>query len=176
MRDHLVSAGGRLFAERGPAKVSVEDILAEVDISRRTFYTHFANKFELLGGVINPVLENGAQKLAAACQAQPQSLLNGIVDCYRELWESHSDALTIIAALDPAVMPYIESGHRKFGAALKKILKQAERAGQLRNDDALYTFRIISRTAVPLLKIYADHPDGSELYRSAMLSLLGKTD
>jgi hypothetical protein len=40
--------------------------------------------------------------------------------------------------------------------------------------DATCSFRIISRTAVPLLKIYADHPNGSALYHDAMLALLSE--
>jgi hypothetical protein len=83
------------------------------------------------------------------------------------------DALSVIALLKPEVMPYIESGHRKFGAALKKLLKLAEKSGTLRNNDAQYTFSIITRTAVPLLKIYADHPERGSLYRKAILALLG---
>ena len=83
------------------------------------------------------------------------------------------DALSVIALLKPEVMPYIESGHRKFGAALKTLLKLAEKSGTLRNNDAQYTFRVITRMTVPLLKIYADHPERESLYREAMLTLLG---
>lgn len=174
VREQLVAAGGRLFAAHGLVQVSVEDILAEAEISRRTFYSYFANKFELVAGLINPALAAGADMLVAV-RAQPaEQVLPGIVDCYRQLWDKHSDALTVISSLDPVVMPYIEQGHRQFGAALKAVLEVAETTGQLRNDDALRTFKIISRTAVPLLKIYADHPDGDRLYREAMLALLGK--
>lgn len=167
-------AGGRLIAERGVAQVSVEDILAAADISRRTFYSYFGNKYELVAGLINPALAAGADMLKALAEQPADTLLPGIVDCYRRLWDLHSDGLTVIAALDPAVMPYIENHHRKFGSALKRALTRAERAGLLRNNDAAYSFRVISRTAVPLLKIYADHPNGSALYRDAMLALLSE--
>ena len=58
--------------------------------------------------------------------------------------------------------------------AMELGITRAERAGLLRNNDAAYSFRVISRTAVPLLKIYADHPNGSALYRDAMLALLSE--
>lgn len=157
------------------SQVSVEDILAAADISRRTFYSYFGNKYELVAGLINPALAAGADMLEALVEQPAEALLPGVVDCYRRLWALHSDGLTVIAALDPAVMPYIESGHRKFGSALKAVLERAEHAGLLRNNDATCSFRIISRTAVPLLKIYADHPNGSALYRDAMLALLSET-
>jgi AcrR family transcriptional regulator len=174
VRDRLVTTGCHLFAERGLANVSVEDILIEVKISRRTFYGYFANKYELAASIINSVLEDGSGMLADLPNRQPEFLLPGIVDCYLHLWASHSDALSVINSIEPEVLPYIEDGHQKFGTALKELLKQAEKAGVLRNDDATYTFKVISRTAVPLLKIYSGHSDGESLYRDAMLALLGK--
>ena len=174
VRDRILVTGGRLLAERGLAQVSVEDILAEAKVSRRTFYGYFANKYELVASIINPALAEGTRILAEAARQSPERLLPGIVDCYLSLWESQRDALSAIASLEPGVMPYVESDHRKFGAALKQLLALAEKAGVLRNNDANYTFRIITRTAVPLLKIYADHPEGQSLYREAMLALLGK--
>lgn len=174
VRDELVSTGSRMIAERGLAQVSVADILAEVGISRRTFYGHFANKHELVASVLNAALATGTELLNETRKQSPTSAVNGIVDCYLELWDAHRDALSIIAALEPAVMPYIEEGHKKFGAALKKVLKRAAQASVLRNGDAVYTFKVITRTAAPLLKIYADHPDIKRLYRESMLALLSK--
>ena len=174
VRDRLVTTGCHLFAERGLANVSVEDILVEVKISRRTFYGYFANKYELAASIINSALEDGSGILADLPKRKPQSLLPGIVNCYLHLWASHSDALSVINSIEPEVLPYIEDGHRKFGTVLKGLLLKAEKAGLLRNDDATYTFRVISRTAVPLLKIYSEHPEGEHLYRDAMLALLGK--
>jgi len=176
VRDRILDTGGRLFAARGLAQVSVEDILAEAKVSRRTFYGYFANKYELVASIINPALAEGTTILTEAERQSPECLLPGIVDCYLRLWASHRDALSAIASLEPGVMPYVESDHRKFGAMMKQLLALAEKAGALRNNDAAYTFKIITRTAVPLLKIYADHPEGQSLYREAMLVLLGKGD
>jgi AcrR family transcriptional regulator len=174
VREELIRTGSRLIAARGLAQVSVADILAEVGTSRRTFYGYFANKYELVASVLNPVFVAGAERLTDTSRQPPASSVLGIVDCYVALWNSHRDALNIIAALEPAVMPYIEEGHKQFGAALTKVLKRAEKAGVLRNGDAGYTFKVITRTAVPLLKIYADHPDSMKLYRESMLALLSK--
>ncbi len=170
IRAELLKEGGRLFAARGV----VEEILAEVGISRRTFYGFFANKYEMVASILNPALDYGAELLEAVAQGDSRKLLPGIVDCYLSIWEQHPNALPVIASLDAGILPYIDAQHRAFGAALKAVLRKAEQAGLLRNSDADRTFRVISRTAVPLLKVYVDHPQRTTLYRDSMLALLGK--
>ncbi len=176
VRQELLACGGQLIAERGMAKVSVEEIIGAAGISRRTFYGYFANKFELAAGVIGPALSDGAAMLKATAEQAPDALLPGIIDCYESLWGSHSNALIAISSIDPAVMPFVKNEHDEFVAQIKAVLGKAERAGVLRNGDALCTFRVISKTAVPLLKIYANYPQGSKLYRDSMLALLGFGD
>ena len=57
MRDALLVAGAKQFATRGIAQVSVEDLLAEADISRSTFYDIFSSKNKLLENIINPIFD-----------------------------------------------------------------------------------------------------------------------
>jgi len=172
-RAALQRSGAKLFIRHGIGAVSVEEILADVGISRRTFYGFFANKYELAASLIKPALADGVAQLEAPAVGDGAQL-GGIVDCYLGLWERHGDSLVLISSLDATVMPLIEDEHRQFGTLLKTALDRAEAAGELRNGDALLTFRVLSRTAVPLLKIYADHPQQSKLFRESMLALLGR--
>ncbi len=171
----IVAAGGRLLADRALAQLSVEEILAESKVSRRTFYSYFGNKHELVASVINPALLEGVSLLEHVRNQSTKRILPGIIDTYVKLWNSHPNALSAIEWLEPDVMPYIEVSHKKFGALLKQLLESAAKGGELRNGSAQYTFKLMTRTAVPLLKIYADHPDGEALYRAGMLALLGRS-
>jgi len=175
LRQKLLETGGRLIAEQSLAQISVEDILAEVGVSRRTFYRYFENKYELAAHIINPALEGGAQILDEVSHGASQNAVPGIIDCYLNLWESNHTALNIIAAIEPEVMPYLEESHKNFGSALKTVLSIAEDAGSLRNNSVNYSFKVISRTAVPLLKVYAGHPELVRLYRESMTALLEKS-
>jgi len=176
VREALVAAGARLFAEKGVEPVSVEEIIAEVGISRRTFYGFFANKFELVASVLNPVLESGVVDLRALAAGPPEKIIPGVVDFYLRQWAEHRDALQIIGSVDRGILEYIEPGHTAFGKAIKALLERAEKNGLLLNDRADYTFRVISRTAIPLLKVYQDHPDLEAIYAESMLALLIKPD
>ena len=43
----------KLLTERSINKVTVTDICSEAGINRNTFYTHYANQFELLSTIEN---------------------------------------------------------------------------------------------------------------------------
>ena len=168
----LLAASARLFAERGMESVSVEDLIAEVGISRRTFYGFFANKYAIIGDLLDPIFNTGISRLKALRAGAPQDILPGVVDFYFGQWCTNRSSLELINSLEPPAFAYIERGHRRFGTALRQALAACEAAGCLRNASAEYSFRLISRTAIPLLRVYRDHPDSERLYRDAMLSLL----
>lgn len=51
-REELLAAAGRLFAERGFASVSLDEIGAEVGVTGQAIYRHFASKQDMLGVLI----------------------------------------------------------------------------------------------------------------------------
>lgn len=170
--DELLAASAALFASRGMEQVSVAEILESVGISRRSFYGFFANKYEIVGALLNPIFAAGVSELKALTAGPPAAVIPGIVAFYQRQWDENRAALQLINALEPAAFSHIEVGHRTFGSALKAALRRCEAAGLLRNDSAEYSFKLISRTAIPLLKVYQDHPDQARLYRETMNSLL----
>ena len=176
IRDGLLSTGARLFVEKGVEAVSVEEIIEAVGISRRTFYGFFANKYELVGSILRPVLESGAAELAVIEKRPPAEIVPAIVDLYLRLWAEQSDALLTIGVAGAQVLPYIEADHRAFGAAIQSLLEKAAAAGELRNGCADYTFKVISRTAIPLLKVYRGHADMAAMYRESMIALLARAE
>jgi len=71
--------------------VSVEDVIAEADVSRATFYGLFSSKYGLLEGILNPLFELATrriQELAATLPADDMSMaatrLRGFVLGHRE--------------------------------------------------------------------------------------------
>ncbi len=51
-REQLLASAGRLFAERGFAAVSLDEIGAEVGVTGQAIYRHFASKQDMLGVLI----------------------------------------------------------------------------------------------------------------------------
>ncbi len=175
MREALLAAGARQFAARGIATVSVEDLLAEADVSRATFYGFFSSKFSLLEELLNPIFEKGIAAVQALEQSPPRAALDGIYQVYLDLWRTHREGLLLIPAVDPSAFKHFESQHQALNDALLNVLIKAEKANLLRNGSASYSLRVLARTAIPLLKVYDGHPSGEALFEDAMRALLMST-
>lgn len=172
MRDALLVAGAKQFATRGIAQVSVEDLLAEADISRSTFYDIFSSKNKLLENIINPIFDMAILSILNLREVSADSGLKGIFETYLELWRAHREGLLLITAVDAATFRNFEEQHRALNDALYEVLSKAERASLLRNGSAKFSLKVLARTAIPMLKIYDDHPSGEALFVDAMTALL----
>ncbi|CQR55580.1 TetR/AcrR family transcriptional regulator [Paenibacillus riograndensis] len=62
----------KLLTERSINKVTVTDICREAGINRNTFYTHYANQFELLSTIENDLYEEIKQVVISS--SNPQNL------------------------------------------------------------------------------------------------------
>jgi AcrR family transcriptional regulator len=170
--DELLAVAGRLMAEKGVGAVSVEQILLAAGISRGTFYSFCGGRSDLVAAIVKPALDEGTASLEMLASRPAPEILPAIVGMYEELWRGHRHALLMIPGVDARAFAPLSDAHRGFTDAMARALDAAEAGGQLRNDSARDTFRVITRTAVPLLRIYHDNPDGRRLYRESMLALL----
>ncbi len=168
----LLGVAGGLMAEQGVATVSVEQILLAAGLSRGTFYGFCGGKNDLVAAIIKPALEEGAASLEQLATRPAPEIVPAIVSVYEQLWERHRNALLMIPGVTADAFGRIRDGHKAYTDAMHRALVRAEAGGQLRNDSAMDSFRVLTRTAVPLLRVYQDHPDGQRLYRESMTALL----
>jgi AcrR family transcriptional regulator len=170
--DRILAVAGQLMAERGMAAVSVEQILLAAGVSRGTFYSYCRNKSDLVVALIEPVFDDGVRDLATIAERPPADVVPGIVALYQGLWRRHRHALLLIPGIDAPTFARLRAGHLAFTDALKAAFERAAAGGKLRNGCPDYSFRVLARTAVPLLRVYADHPDGERLYAESLTALL----
>jgi AcrR family transcriptional regulator len=171
-RAALLAVGARRFAQRGIGPVSVEELIAEADVSRATFYGLFSSKYSLLESILNPIFELATTRIRALCARPAEEAIDGLVEVYWSLWTTHRDGLLLIPLVDQETFAHFAGQHRALQEALLELLLGAERADLLRNGSAQISLKIIARTAVQLLRVYDGHAAAAALFRDAVRGLL----
>ncbi len=76
LRDALVA----LILERGWERFTVQDVCDRADVGRSTFYTHFADKEELVGGGLEDLGRALRAQLAASGRTGPLGFSRGLIE------------------------------------------------------------------------------------------------
>lgn len=105
-RRRLLGAAARVFSAKSLPEATVEDVLREAGLSRRTFYQFFADKVDLLAALYaNAVNHLHAQRVEATAQATDgiDCLLRGF-DVYSGFHATAAPVVRVLAseALRPA--------------------------------------------------------------------------
>jgi AcrR family transcriptional regulator len=138
-RRKLERVGRQLFAERGFAEVSAEEIVAKADVTRGALYHHYDGKERLFEAVVDSVMREVHAKLAAAATGYSNpldALQRGIAVFLKVCTEPQAQRILLIDA--PAVLgwPKWREMDSKYGFGLiKQALTGAMKAGLLRQHD-----------------------------------------
>ncbi|HSN15230.1 MAG TPA: TetR/AcrR family transcriptional regulator [Anaeromyxobacteraceae bacterium] len=113
LRDALVT----LIAERGWDGFSVQDVCDRANVGRSTFYTHFADKEELIGGAFEELKRFLRSQVGSVGDGPPRPLAfsRGLVD---HAWEQRRLFVAVVGK---------RSGHlvqRKFRDAVLALVRE----------------------------------------------------
>jgi AcrR family transcriptional regulator len=127
-RAALVSSARALFAERGYAAVSVEEIVRRARVTRGALYHHFDDKADLFRAVFESVQIDLANRLRAAASAQPDPARHLEVGCHAFLDACTEPDVQRIVLLDgPAVLGW-EAWHESDVNFGLELLQRSVRA------------------------------------------------
>jgi AcrR family transcriptional regulator len=171
-RQRILDESARLFIAKGFENVSVEEIIAAAEIARSSFYRFFSNREEVLANIIRPVFEQGIVELDAIGDQSPETVMHGIFAMYLTLWKMSPDSLRISTRVGGVYFYLFEDIHTAFRQKLGSILRSIESSGIYLNGSADNTGRIIARTVVSVLEVYADADDFEQLFRQSMSGFL----
>lgn len=109
-RESLRAAFVALMAERGWDRVSVQDICDRANVGRSTFYTHFADKEELVSGGLEDLrralVARGRAETAVA--AQPLGFVRGLIE------HAHDQRRLFRAVVGRRSAHFVQSRFRKM--------------------------------------------------------------
>ena len=161
-RSLIEEAAARLFAERGYAATTVDDIAAAAGVSKPMLYRHFESKQELQ----MKLLEHRRDELAAAPldsflhgQGEPQERLPAMIDAWFAHVEQHPDTARVLfqdATGDAEARALQRELRRRQRAADMALLR--EFAPQLPEPELEPLGEIIRSSLTGLALWWLDHP------------------
>jgi AcrR family transcriptional regulator len=120
-RAALIASARSLFAERGYAAVSIEEIVRSARVTRGALYHHFDDKGDLFRAVFENVQQDLARRLLEAASSQPDESKHLEIGCHAFLDACAEPDVQRIVLLDgPAVLGW-EAWHESdvnFGLGL----------------------------------------------------------
>ena len=131
LRDRILDAGERVFAEKGYAGTTVDDVIVEASTSRATFYRYFRSKEDLFKELSRAcfvemrdvVRRFGALDPAATGRAQ----LADIVGAYASLHRRHGGVIRAwTERATPPDSPLKDEAASVFGALLDEMAASIE--------------------------------------------------
>jgi len=161
-RGLIEDAAARLFARRGYAATTVEDIVAEAGVSKPMLYRHFESKKELH----MKLLEHRRDELAAApldrflqANGRPEERLPAMIDAWFAHVEQHPDTSRLLlqdATGDPDIQALQCELRRRQRAADVALLR--EFAPQLPEDELEPLGEVIRSSLTGLALWWLDNP------------------
>ncbi len=138
-RQAIISAASELFAERGYAAVSVEEIVRRARVTRGALYHHFEDKADLFRAVFENVQQDLARRLLDAAASQPDASKHLEIGCHAFLEACAEPDVQRIVLLDgPAVLGWerLREIEASYGMLLlRQGLQEAIDAGRLGRHD-----------------------------------------
>ena len=122
VRRALGSAAVRLAVERGPQNLTIEDITAEADVSRRTFGNYFSSKYE---AICAPGTDR-ARRIGAELLARPPreplwvALVNAVLAHYEDAGAQWLACLRLVVTA-----PALGGEYLKLTAEMQQALAEA---------------------------------------------------
>jgi AcrR family transcriptional regulator len=173
----LLDAAMRVLARNGPGELAVAEVLAEAQLSTRSFYRHFDSKDALLYAVLRREVGSVARRLERAVASAPdpvaavEAWIDGYLDTFFE--PRRVERATVFST--PAAWPTSSRTHElaEVRRILTRPLADALRAGHATralvspdaDSDALALFALAGLAAGEPARL----PAGREAVRSRLL-------
>jgi AcrR family transcriptional regulator len=142
-RQQILDAARRCFLRNGFHNTSMQDVIAEADLSVGAVYRYFGSKDELITSIAQTVIA-GAQEIfdEVATHAPPLTLIDAMdrVLDYVDLQSGPDGILRIAIQVwgeslrDPVLAEFVAEKYNGFRARFVLLARQAREAGQLPPD------------------------------------------
>lgn len=137
-KKQIIATGKELFWKHGFKRVTIEEICAEANVSKMTFYKYFSNKMELVKAILEITMKEAVDQYQAIMNSdvpftekierQIQMKMEGTAEISNEF----VDDLMIHG--EPEMMEYMGKMTQKVLAMVHLDYVEAQKRGEIRQD------------------------------------------
>ena len=135
-RERILEEAVKLFYERGFTGTTLDDIAAELGVTKPFIYTHFRSKTDLLAAICSPTIELSLDAVMHASMgpgSPTERLYRAVVD-FTQVVLSRQPNIAIYFReeknLSPDALAEINALRKKFDRVLSKLLAEGVAAGE----------------------------------------------
>jgi AcrR family transcriptional regulator len=140
-RERILEEAVKLIYERGFTGTTLDDIAAELGVTKPFIYTHFRSKTELLAALCKPTIELSLNAVANAAKrsGSPTDRLRCAMVDFTQVVLSRQANIAIYFReeknLEPAALTEINGLRKKFDRVLSNLLQEGVTAGEFEVKD-----------------------------------------
>jgi len=135
-RERIIEEAVKLFYARGFTGTTLDDIAAELGVTKPFIYTHFRSKVELLAALCTPTIELSLAAVENGANAQgtpSQRLYRAVVDFTNVVLSRQANIAIFFREeknLAPEALAEINALRKKFDRVLSELLAEGVAAGE----------------------------------------------
>src|ERR1700748_2751948 len=140
-RERILEEAMKLFYERGFTGTTLDDIAAELGVTKPFIYTHFRSKTELLAALCKPTIELSLNAVANAAKSGGtpiERLRRAMVDFTQVVLSRQANIAIYFREeknLEPAGLAEIHALREQFDRVLSNLLNEGVSAGEFAVND-----------------------------------------
>jgi AcrR family transcriptional regulator len=135
-RERILEEAVKLFYERGFTGTTLDDIAAELGVTKPFIYTHFRSKTDLLAALCKPTIELSLEAVTQAAKSpgSPAARLHAAIADFTQVVLSRQANIAIYFReeknLPPDALAEINALRKKFDRVLSNLLTEGVTAGE----------------------------------------------
>jgi AcrR family transcriptional regulator len=140
-RERILEEAVKLFYERGFTGTTLDDIAAELGVTKPFIYTHFRSKTDLLAALCKPTIELSLDAVSRAAKSpgSPTARLHRAITDFTQVVLSRQAYIAIYFReeknLAPDALAEINTLRKKFDRVLSNLLNEGVAAGEFEIGD-----------------------------------------
>jgi AcrR family transcriptional regulator len=144
-RERILEEAVKLFYERGFTGTTLDDIAAELGVTKPFIYTHFRSKTDLLAALCKPTIEMSLEAVSGAANSpgSPTARLHCAIADFTQVVLSRQANIAIYFReeknLAPDALAEINALRKKFDRVLSNLLTEGVAAGEFDISDVNLT-------------------------------------